>query len=64
MGGLGPQLFKSAYEYIKFSRLKNADEQVMQQELKRLVKGEKKLYDLCFQLDGIVFLELMKEGLI
>jgi len=29
-----------------------------------MVGGDKARLNLCFQLDGIVFLELMKEGLI
>jgi hypothetical protein len=55
---LGDELYMMAYEFIKYHRRKGTDEAVMHAELKKMVGGDKRLMNFCFNLDGIVFLEL------
>jgi hypothetical protein len=58
---LGEALFRQVYEFLKFSRRKGTDEALIHAEIKRMVGGDRRLLNFCFNLDGIVFMELLKE---
>jgi hypothetical protein len=61
MNALGEDLYRRVYEFLKFNRRKETDEYIIHSEIKRMVNGDKKLLTHCFNLDGIVFMEIMKE---
>jgi hypothetical protein len=54
-------MYKKVYEFLKFNRRKGTDEALIHQEIKRMVGGDKKLMNHCFNLDGIIFMELLRE---
>ena len=58
---LGEDLFYQVYDFLKYNRRKGTDEVRIHQELKKMVGGDKRLMTHCFNLDGIVFMELLKE---
>jgi len=58
---LGPGLYSKIYDFLKFNRRKGTDEAVMHERIKEIVGGDKKIMSLCFELDGLVFLELLNE---
>ena len=58
---LGSDMYKKVYEFLKFNRRKGTDEALIHQEIKRMVGGDKKLMNHCFNLDGIIFMELLRE---
>ena len=58
---LGDELYKRVYEFLKFNRRKGTDESHIHSEIKKMVGGDKRLMNQCFNLDGIVFMELLKE---
>jgi len=48
------------YEFLKFHRAKGTDEAIMIQELKRIVGGDRVKMSHCQNLDGIVYMEMIK----
>ena len=54
-------MYKKVYEFLKFNRRKGTDEGLIHAEIKKMVGGDKRLMNHCFNLDGIVFMELMRE---
>jgi hypothetical protein len=61
MNALGEDLYKRVYEFLKFNRRKGTNEAHIHSEIKNMVGGDRRLMNHCFNLDGIVFMELMKE---
>ncbi len=59
MNALGPELYNKVYEFLKYHRRKGTDEAYMHGEIKKMVNGDKRLLNHCFNLDGIVFMELL-----
>lgn len=59
MNGLGPELYQKIYEFLKFNRRKGTDEEYMHSKIKGMVNGDKRLLSLCFELDTVVFQELL-----
>ena len=57
---LGKELYANVYEFLKFHRKKGTDEAKMHQEIKFMVNNNKQLMNHCFNLDCIVFMELMQ----
>lgn len=56
---LGSELFQKVYEFLKYHRRRGTDEAHMHSEIKKMVYGDKRLLNYCFNLDGIVFMELL-----
>lgn len=56
---LGSDLYNKVYEFLKYHRRRGTDESVMHAEIKKMVYGDRKLLNHCFNLDGIVFMELL-----
>ena len=61
MNALGENLYRRVYEFLKFNRRKGTSEALIHSEIKNMVNGDRRLMNHCFNLDGIVFMELMKE---
>ena len=60
MSALGPDLYNHVYEFLKYHRRKGTDEAMMHAEIKNIVGGDKRLMNVCFNLDLIVYMELMQ----
>lgn len=60
MKALGKDLFDCVYEFLKYHRRKGTDEAIMHREIKNMVGGNRALMNHCFNLDGIVFMELIQ----
>lgn len=61
MQQLGPDLYQMIYNFMVAQRSNSStNEQAMYDELKRMVGGDKKQLGLCFQLDGIIFQEILQ----
>lgn len=58
---LGVELYQQVYEFLKYHRRRATDEGAMHAHIKEMVGGNKNLLNHCFNLDGIVFMELMQE---
>jgi len=58
---MGADLFQKVYEFLKFNRRKGTDEAQIYAKIKDMVGGNKSTLSLCFELDGIVFMEILKE---
>ena len=58
---MGEDLFQRIYEFIKFNRRKGTDEALMHDKIKDMVNGDKRMLSLCFELDGLVFIEILNE---
>lgn len=58
---MGSDLFQKVYEFLKFNRRKQTDEALIFSKIKDMVGGNKALMSKCFELDGIVFMEIQKE---
>ena len=56
---LGEGMYGQVYEFLKYHRRKGTDEQYMHGEIKKMVGGDRKKMNYCFNLDGIVFMELL-----
>ena len=56
---LGDQLYNHVYDFLKYHRRKGTDEKWMHAEIKNMVNGNRLLLNHCFNLDGIVFMELL-----
>ena len=55
-------MYKKVYEFLKFNRRKeNVDNGLIQTEIKKMVGGDKAKMNHCFNLDGIVFMEIIRE---
>ena len=59
MGALGKDLYNHVYEFLKYHRRKGTDERYMHEEIKKMVGGNKVMLNHCFNLDGIIFMELL-----
>lgn len=57
---LGNELYSYVYEFLKYHRRKGTDEASMIGELKQMVGGNRVLMSHCQNLDGIVYMEMMK----
>jgi hypothetical protein len=62
MNALGSDLYNRVYEFLKYHRNKGTDEASMISELKNMVGGNRVLMSHCQNLDGIVFMELLKRS--
>lgn len=60
MSALGEDLFNRVYEFLKYHRRRGTDEAQMHSEIKQMVGGNRVLMNHCFNLDGIVFMEIMQ----
>jgi len=49
------------YEFLKFNRRKGTDEALIHAKIKDMVGGHKSTLSLCFELDVIVYMEILKE---
>jgi hypothetical protein len=54
-------LYKNVYEFLKFNIRKGTDEGVIHAEIKKMVGGDKAKMNHCFNLNCILFMELLKE---
>ena len=61
MTAMGPDLYHKVYTFLLQQRGTDSNEQVMYEELKRMVGGDKKLMSQIFNLDGIIFMELQAQ---
>jgi hypothetical protein len=63
MNQLGPDLFNYIYSFLRYQRARsdNVDEKYIQEEVKKMIGGDKKLTSAVFNLDVIVFQELEAE---
>jgi len=48
LNALGPELYKTVYDFIKYHRRKGTDERIMHSEIKNMVNGSKSLMNYCF----------------
>jgi hypothetical protein len=57
MNQLGPELFQYIYSFLRYqrSRPENVDEKYIQEEVKKMIGGDKRLTSAVFNLDVIVF---------
>ena len=62
MKELGPDLYNRVYEFLKTNRSGAGipNEEMMHGEIKKMVSGDKRLMTICFNLDGIVFMEILQ----
>lgn len=58
---LGDELYNNVYEFLKYHRKRETDEAQMIGELKYMVGGNRVLMTHCQNLDGIVYMEMMKQ---
>ena len=60
MNQLGPELFQATYSYLRYQRFRPdpIDEKTIQQELLRMIGGDKKLKSALFNLDLLVYQEI------
>lgn len=58
---LGRDLYQKVYEFLKFNRRKGTDEALITGKIKEMVGGDRAMMSHCFVLDGIVFMEILKE---
>lgn len=61
MNALGPELFNHVYDFLRYHRAKKTDEALMHADIKNMVGGDKRLMNVCFNLDLIVYMELMQQ---
>ncbi len=61
MNVLGKELFETVYAFLKHHRMKETEERVMHEELKKMVSGNKQKLSAIFQLDGLVFMEILNK---
>ena len=60
MNQMGPELYHRVYTFMVIQRSNaSTNEKEMFEELKRMVGGDKRLLSLCFNLDGIIFQEIL-----
>lgn len=60
MNALGPDLYHKVYSFMVRQRAcADLNEQAMYDQLKVMVGGDKRLMSQCFNLDGIIFMELL-----
>jgi len=57
MNQLGPDLFQYIYSFLRYQRSRpdSVDEKFIQEEVKKMIGGEKRLTSAVFNLDVIVF---------
>lgn len=61
MTAMGPDLYHKVYTFLLQQRAGDPNEQLMYEELKRMVGGDKKLMSQIFNLDGIIFMEMQAQ---
>jgi hypothetical protein len=60
---LGDKNYTITYAFLRKHRSAGTDDQLIHKGIKEIVGHDKKaLQNLCFQLDQIVFMELMRDG--
>lgn len=57
---IGEQQFTEIYEFLKYHRQKQTDEDQVQQEIKYMTNGNRALMASAFQIDCIIFKELLQ----
>ena len=58
---LGEELFNHVYDFLKYHRRKGTEESQIYSELKNMVGGNRQKMNHIFNLDGIVFMEMMQK---
>ncbi len=59
MAALGPELYQKIYEFLKYNRRKGTNEEYMHSKIIEIVHGDRRLLSLCFELDTVVYQELL-----
>jgi len=62
MTAMGADLYHKVYTFLLQQRGGDPNEQLMYEELKRMVGGDKKLMSQIFNLDGIIFMEMQQRS--
>jgi hypothetical protein len=55
---IGQDKFDQIYEFLKYHRQKQTEEDRVQQEIKFMTNGDKTLMNHAFQIDCLIFKEL------
>ena len=56
---MGPELFDYIYQYLQSNRRLGTDDVIIQKELKRLAGKNKDKMDAFFQLDQVIYMEII-----